>query len=294
MLIKIENVSVYNNFDSSNTKTNVYVEDGVVTYVGNNIKKDVDKVIEGENLAILPNFEFLNFEQCDNYNIFNLNNLSEESLEKQLDSFKNDKLTFMFLENPTELEGEYDVIVPFCKKHNIKIVAVAGRTLNEMGECDKMHGVTPIGYLEEFGVLDLEPIILSAANLEKEDLEKLSYYNATICLSVTFDWLNGNGLAQMPLIKKYNLNVMFECSNIFKEIYSAYFLPAGYLKIANAIDCLDVLNCACFGLNKAINVNKPVCEVGKQVNFMVVNNFSGFESFVLNGKDEQIVCKFRA
>ncbi len=292
MKIKFNNVKVYNNFVDMPKKQTVVVENGVVVFKGEEYNKDVDKEVKSENLAIIPNFKYFNLSDKNNYNIFNLNNLTEQSLEEQLLSFDKNKLTLMYLENPTLLEGEYDTIVPFCKKHNIKIVAVAGRTLNEMGECDKLHGVTPIGYLEEFGVLDLEPIILSGANLDKEDFEKLSYYNASVCLDVTNDWFNGNGLAQLPTIKKYNINVLLNCNNVFKELYSAYFLPVGYYKSPNNITEVDVLNYACFGFNKAFDFVTSICEVGKYANFMVVKNFSSLKDFVLNGKTEQVLEMF--
>lgn len=292
MIIKINDVSVYNNFVEKPIKTTVVVNNGVVSWIGDNYNGNVDKLIEGSDLAILPNFKYFDFEVISNYNLFDLNNLSQQSLEEQLQSFNNSKLSIMFLNNPTLLEGEYDIIIPFCKKHNIKIVAVAGRTLDEMGECDKLNGVTPIQYLEQFGVLDLEPIILSGANLEKDDIEKLAYYNATLCLDITNDWFLNNGLAQMPAIKKYNVNTVFNCNNIFKEIFLAYFLQKGYFKLIEDSLELDVLNYACFGFDKAFRNGCTVCEIGKTADFMVVKNFVDLKTFVLEGSPEQIVEKF--
>ena len=164
-----------------------------------------------------------------NFNIFDVSDLSEQNLNNQLTRFnKNGKINIMFLNDVVNFEGDFDVIVPFCKTNKVKLVVKAGYSLNEMGECDKLFGKTPIDLLEEFGVLDLEPIILSGAKLEKSDIEKLSYYNATVCLDLSNDLLNGNGVAPIVTMLKNNLTVMFNVrQDVFEEIKLAFMLTKG-------------------------------------------------------------------
>lgn len=192
-------------------------------------EKQIDVKLDGLQDLLLLNKPFcLNLENNTDFNIFNLEEITEQNLNKQLSGFNNNRPNIIYLNDVVNFEDDYDVIVPFCKKNNVKLVVKAGYSLNEMGECDKVFGKTPIDLLEEFGVLDLEPIILSGARLEKEDLEKLSYYNATICLDVSNDLLAGNGVAPITTMQQKGLNIMLNVRNdVFEEIRLIYLLSAG-------------------------------------------------------------------
>lgn len=241
---------------------------------------DVDTV-SNKPVYIIPKVIGLDLSDFSKYNVFDLTKIEETILEKQLNSFDVSKSTFMYIKNPIDLEQEYDIIVPFCKKHNIKLIVCAGRTLDEMGRCDKLYNMSPIDYLEECGVLNLEPIVLSCANLEKSDFEKLSYYNATICLDITNDWISGNGLAHIPSIIKYNLNVIFNGSSIIKELEHLYFLASGYYKIDRLFDIVSLLK-FCTKSNSVINSLYTMQSFKKHLNYEVLLDFSELKELFKN------------
>ncbi len=271
-MINFVNAKVYN-LKLEQNNMSFGVDNGVIvnSIAGDNIS----------NAIVLPKFNYLNF-NSNNYNIFNLDNLSEESLEKQLNEFDKTKLTFMFLTQVYLLDQEYEIIVPFCKKHNIKIVAKAGASLYEMGECDKLNGCSPVDYLESVGVLNLEPIILSGANLEKQDIEKLSYYNASVCLDVSSDWLLGNGIALIPQLIKYNISVTFNACNILTELYTTYVIAKGYYKLDNINLEYNLLNWALNGFSNILGTIQTDIKVGNKADFMVFINVNNLEELLLN------------
>lgn len=246
-----------------------------------NIKVACDKEYDIDNVIALPTFKYLNLSNLKSYNVFDLNNLSYSSLKSQLDKFDTSRPTFLYIDDVTKYIQDYECIVSFCVDYRIVVIANAGSTLEEMGRCDKQFGMTPVGLLEDYGVLDLEPIILGGANLDKDDYEKLSYYNATLCLNITNDMLNGNGIAQIVTAKKYNVNMIFNCKDIYKEIFLAYTLPRGILNLTTAISPEDVLEIACINMGKIFKKYKT--------NTYNIYNTGSILDVVINGNNLNII-----
>ncbi len=226
----------------------------------------------------------INGEDNGRFNFFNTKTLTFESFNNQLKEFnKNNKINVMYLHNVTNFIDYYDdVIVPFCRKNNIKIVVRAGFDLMDMGICDITYHKTPIQILEEYGVLDLEPIILSATRLEKEDLEKLSYYNASVCLDLSNDLISGSGVAQIPTMQNLNLNIMLNVRNdLFEELKLVYMLSNGIYNHEQSY--ANILKMALINGYKAFNLNN------KQL--MLLSRVNSFElkHLVLNLNKNNIV-----
>ncbi|MBR2468512.1 MAG: hypothetical protein IKB42_05680 [Clostridia bacterium] len=277
MVTKYTNVKLFSN-NEVEFLDEVIVSGGEIISVNDNYTGVIDEKII-EPVYLLPKLNSLDISNLDKYNVFDLNNLTALSLSTQLKGFDKNKQTIMYLKDPILLNVEYDVIVPFCKKNNIKVVANVGRTLDEMGWCDKMYGMTPVDFLEECGVLDLEPIILSGANLEKSDIEKLAYYNATICLDVTIDWKNGNGIAQIATILKNNLNVIMNGKNIVKEMLNLRLLAQGYFKIQNIVSREDLINIATTNYEKVFNLD-TMQNKNKWLNYAIYANVDDIEELI--------------
>lgn len=62
----------------------------------------------------------------------------------------------------------------YAKKHNSVFTIHASETLNEVGECDKNYGYSPIGLLESLGVLENKCILAHCVHCDKDDMEILS------------------------------------------------------------------------------------------------------------------------
>lgn len=220
------------------------------------------------------------------FNVFDLFELNLNSFNSQLESFKkNGKINIMYLNTAIGYADYYDdLIVPFCRKNKIKLVVRAGDDLSDMGLCDYMYKTTPIGFLEEYGILDLQPIILSAARLEKEDLEKLSYYNATVCLDLSTDLIQGNGIPQIPTMQKYNLNIMLNVRNdVFEELRLVYMLSNGIFN--HEQNYANVLKMALVNGYKAFGIKHK-----DHVLLQEIYN-PEFEHMVLNCNKSNIVTK---
>ena len=304
MKICLKNVSIIsvNNAVEVKRAGDVVFENNKIFYEKNNLE-NCDKVVSDENLVILPKFNYFNVESRTNkinnmqYDFFNLENVTLKSLENQLENFKkNDILPFMFLKDILLPESVYDIIVPFCHKNKIKIMVCVGETLTELGTFDKLYNMSPIDFLESYGVLDCEPIIFSAANLEKDDLEKLSYYGATICLNLTHDLLCGNGIASILTMQKLGLNIVFNTNvdDVFKEMFLCYTLPKGLLNSKTAISLRDVFCMATTNFNKIVkNNNANEINLSNCIVLKTDNKFDDeLKNVVLTGNNNQIVNIF--
>ncbi|MBQ2864517.1 MAG: hypothetical protein IJE91_03525 [Clostridia bacterium] len=220
--------------------------------------KNINANVNGVSSPLLiPNPLTLCVNGTDNgrFNVFNLDNLSLNDLNLQLQKFKhNNKINIIYLNNVINYVNYFDeIIIPFCKQNKVKPVVKAGSTLEEMGEFDVAFKKSPIDVLEEYGVLDLEPIILSATRLEKEDLEKLGYYSATICLDLSNDLIAGNGVPQIVTMQKYNLNIMLNVrDDLFEELKLVYMLSNGIFNYEQSY--ANILKMALLNSYKAFNI----------------------------------------
>ncbi len=271
-----------------NSKFNVLVNNKNIEFLGEKYCSSYDEIVKKENVVLIPKFNYFNVKNRNNkingvnYDFFNIENVTTESLTHQLNKFKeNNVLPFLFINDIFMPTDYYDIIIPFCHKHKIKIIVKIGETLNELGLFDKLYKMSPIDFLESYGVLDQEPIIFSCANLEKDDLEKLSYYNATICLNLTEDLLLGNGIPSIATMLNLNLNIVFNTNldDVFKEMFLCYTLPKGLLNSKNVVSELDVFKMATVNFNKIVSVNNS--EENK-ANLMLVKIDNKFNSVLKN------------
>lgn len=299
MKVLFKNATILN-FDEEiilKINTDVVVNDGVIEFAGKNYAGDNNTIIEN-NMILLPNFSYNLTDE--NSCFFSLKKLTEKELNKQLKQFNLlSKTPIMFIDDVLKYEQYYDLILSFCKRNNIKIVVKVGTTLNEMGECDKLFNLTPIELLESYGILDQDPIILSGTNLDKQDFEILSNYNISVCLNLTQDLIEGNGIAPVVTIKKHNLNIFFNsCLNdVFKEMFLCYTLPRGILNDTKLISAEDVLKMAVVNKNIAFSTPIPKLNLNEPANFMAFcnenkSNDDVLENIVLLGDYSKIKYKF--
>lgn len=68
----------------------------------------------------------------------------------------------------------------FCKTHGLKIHLHLSETEGEVQECLRLHGVRPVKYLEQLGVLSENLILAHVIWVDDEEIELLAKYNVSV------------------------------------------------------------------------------------------------------------------
>ncbi len=92
-----------------------------------------------------------------------------------------------------------------------------GRTLNELGQIDKLYDMSPAHYLESLGFLDMGAELLGCNCLDKEELMVLGQYGAKVILTPRSDMALGRTLVNLAPILNQDIAVSL-ASEIESEV----------------------------------------------------------------------------
>lgn len=159
-------------------------------------------------------------------------------------------------------EVEFGELIKYAEKNNIVLSTHVSETLNEVGECHKKTGLTPIGLLESYGFFDHKCLLSHCVQLDKEDISILKNYlnNVSINSNPSSNLYLGSGIAPITAFSKAKINVCLgtdsPASNnsldMFKEMFLVKNLQSGYLNEPNAISSIETLRMATINGAKAL------------------------------------------
>ncbi len=111
--------------------------------------------------------------------------LDRERSAKYLEQFKtefSDRIMFnlgphaIYTVSGEQLQFCHD----FCTKHGLKIHLHLSETEGEVEECIKQHGLRPVKYLEELGILSEHLILAHVIWVDEEEMDLLAKYNVSV------------------------------------------------------------------------------------------------------------------
>lgn len=147
---------------------------------------------------------------------------------------------------------ELDEFVNFSAKHNLKMATHLSETLQEVGDCIATHKKTPPRYLEDAGFLDRGATLYHCVHLDKDDVEILKSYDASIVTCPSSNLVLGSGIC--PINTFLNQEVLIgigtdgPASNnridMFKEMFLVASLQKGILQEAEVVSVHQVLQMA--------------------------------------------------
>lgn len=191
-----------------------------------------------------------------------------QKLEQEYQEIKNissiiTPITFVHAVYSTE-ESVYIDMLAFAKKHNLVFTTHASETLDEVGRCHTLTGLTPIGLLEKYGAFDdVNCILAHCVHLDKDDVNILKEYpNVSISTNPSSNLYLGSGIAPLFSYLENNINVCMgtdgpasnNCLNMFKEMYLAKNLQAGVMNNPALVSNLEALKMATINGAKALNI----------------------------------------
>ena len=190
---------------------------------------------------------------------------------------------FTFLEKIDEVEeNELDEV---AMKTKGKIFIKVGQSLEEMGEINARSKKMPSEYLEDFGFLDKDAVIVGGNLFEKDELEIFSSYDTKFVALPNDDARSGRRFLNFNSLKKYNLP-FFLGSGDFAEIDFFAFMRqilsynSFVMENTTLLSPKEVLEIA---TNAEIFGRKNEIIEGSKANFIVLNKKNILSSDIFKG-----------
>lgn len=195
----------------------ILVEDGVIREIKKDIKTNQDNIVNLKNNIVIPGFANCFYRSLHAFKDSYLPGENADIDENLIKKYMNDKnmlagvcfssdFSFCdvpFVENIDKYgENELDEIALNIKD---KIFIKVGQTLQEMGEINAISKKMPSEFLEDFGFLDKNAVIVGGNCFEKDELELLSSYGTKFVLLPNDDARSGRRFANMNSLKKYDI-----------------------------------------------------------------------------------------
>lgn len=183
-------------------------------------------------------------------------------------------------------EARFNNAIKLSRQHNTIISTHMSETITEVGNCVKQHDLTPVALLESYGFFDRPAIVFHAVHLDKEDINILKHYNASVCSNPCSNLKLGSGIAPINALVSKGVNVCLgtdgSASNnrldMFREMYLIACLQKGIMHDGSIIPCELALQIATYNGAKALN-NDRIGEL-KEGNFadLIMINLNGINN----------------
>ena len=168
-----------------------------------------------------------------------------------------------------------------AKKYGLPQSIHLCETLNEVGNCVKEHGVSPVKYLEQLGFFDYPTTIAHGVHVDKEDMEILKKYDVKVAINMSSNLKLGSGIA--PVYSYINKGVDLSLGtdsvasnnslNMFKEMFLAAAITKVMVKDANALPAKDAILMATRGGARALFLEDKIGQltVGYQADIIRIS-----------------------
>lgn len=292
MQVLFKNCNIINLEDSTVTLSDILVENGRIKAVEEagklslNKKNEVD--IQG-NFVMQPFYNaYCNSKSAveENYGLEFVcdTNLDTALLQSKnilsgvafLNDTSNKPLENCYLENIDLLtDKDLDDVCMNVSQNNQKLFIKVGQSLDELGSIDKNFNKPVSRVLEDFGLLDKNPIIVGGNCLEKDELQTLSDFDCKFVTIPFEDGKNGRRPTNLITLKALGIEVGIGSGNSTEIDFFAYMRQIlmnmrGMFEERDVLTEQDVLQMAT--VDGAHILSKEICgfKVGQSADFIVI------------------------
>lgn len=179
----------------------------------------------------------------------------------------------------TSEEKFYDIL-RFAKDYDLPLGIHLAETLKEVGDCTQQHqGLTPAGYLENLGYLDRPCLCAHCVHMDKDDLQILADYGASVSTCPSSNIKLASGIAPIYAMQNKGINVTIGtdgvASNNSLDMFKEMFLVATLSKVSlydpAVVSAREVLQMATINGAKALGLNSGEIKAGKNADIILVN-----------------------
>ncbi len=188
-----------------------------------------------------------------------------------------------------------DEVAKLYDKHNVVMQIHASETKFEVKECQSRHGMTPIKYLDEHGVVKANTCLAHCVYITNEELNIVRDRNATIVYNPSSNMKLGSGFAPIAKVVKMGINVALGtdgCASndnldLFKEMRIASLLQTGKNNNPRCLKVDDIIDMATINGAKALNRSDiGQLKVGYKADFIVLDtlkpHYAPFNNLISN------------
>lgn len=137
-------------------------------------------------------------------------------------------------------------------------------TLNEVKNCYKEHGKSPVEYLDELGFFDVKTAAAHCVHLSDHDMDILAEKNVSVIHNPKSNLKLANGIAPIPHLMEKNINICIGTDsqasnntlNMFTEMNYAALLHKGTTGIPTVCTAREVLDFATVNAAKALGLER--------------------------------------
>lgn len=171
-------------------------------------------------------------------------------------------------------------MIKFANDYNLPLSIHLSETLKEVGDCTaKLNGVTPPAYIESLGYFDRECLCYHCVHMDKDDLQILADYGASVATCPSSNIKLASGIAPIYAMQNKGINVAIgtdgPASNNSLDMFKEMFLVATLSKVslydASVVSAKEVLSMATLNGAKALGVNAGEIAEGKLADIILVN-----------------------
>ncbi len=174
-------------------------------------------------------------------------------------------------------------IAELAKEYGVGQTIHLAESDNEVENCWKDHGCSPIKYVADLGIFDVPTIAAHCVKVSDEDIQILKEHNVSVALNPKSNMKLGNGF--MPAEKFLNAGVNCcigtdscgsnNSQNMFSEMNMAALIYKGDTQKAQCISAQDVLRYVTINGAKAIGLEGELGEIkeGMLADISILNRY---------------------
>ncbi len=147
-----------------------------------------------------------------------------------------------------------------AKKYNLPQTIHLCETLEEVGNCEKNTGKTPVKYLEDLGFFDYPATIAHGIHVDKEDMEIFKKHDVNVSINMSSNLKLASGIAPIYTYMQKGINTSLGTDSVasnnrldmFKEMFLASTSQKVLFSDASIMPAKDVIKMATRGGAKAM------------------------------------------
>lgn len=176
-------------------------------------------------------------------------------------------------------ENKFFALLKLAKEKDLPLSVHVSETLKEVGDCTQQNkGLTPPAYLEQVGYFDKPCLCYHCVHMDKDDLQILADYNASVATCPSSNIKLASGIAPIFAMQNKGLNIAIgtdgTASNNSLDMFKEMFLVATLSKVSlynpSVVSAKEVLKMATINGAKALGVNSGELKEGMNADLILV------------------------
>lgn len=166
---------------------------------------------------------------------------------------------------PYTCPGEYiREVAATAKREGMEVHIHLSETQGEVDTCREKHGMSPIAWMEEFGLFEVPTLAAHCVHVDEQDLDILARYHVRVAHNPRSNLKLASGIAPLPAMQAKGITVGLGtdgCSSnnkldMFEEMQLAALLHKGNSQDPFAVTAKEALHLATKGGAQAIGYNE--------------------------------------